>query len=95
MLLHRNRTKIIKIEKPNLEMKNYAGFNTGIRPYRKGGVRIELENKKNKTIIHNYGHGGGGVSLFFGSCKQAIEKFDNFLMHNKLRPNKVIVIGSG
>ena len=90
MLNHEDRTKIIKLPKPNFSKKNYVGFNTGLRPYRKKGVRIEVEKIKNKTIIHNYGHGGGGVSLFFGSCKQAMEKFE------KLSKSKTVsVIGAG
>ena len=95
MLYHSNRTKIIKLPKPDLSKKNYVGFNTGLRPYRKGGIRIEIEKMDNKSIIHNYGHGGGGVSLFFGSCKQSIEKFEEFNKSNQLKPENVTVLGSG
>ncbi len=35
----------------------------GVRPFRKGGIRLELEKINNKNIIYNYGHGGAGVSL--------------------------------
>ena len=43
------------------------GSASGIRPYRKGGIRLESEHIGNKYIIHNYGHGGGGFSLSYGS----------------------------
>ena len=37
---------------------------SGYRPYRDGGVRIEKE----QNCIHNYGHGGCGVTLSWGSA---------------------------
>ncbi len=39
----------------------------GYRPYRSEGVRIEREGR----IVHNYGHGGAGVSLSWVSARQA------------------------
>ena len=35
----------------------------GIRPFRKGGIKLELEKLGNKNVIYNYGHGGAGISL--------------------------------
>jgi len=37
---------------------------TGLRPFRKNGARVELQEKTN--IIHNYGHGGSGISWSVG-----------------------------
>ncbi len=39
----------------------------GLRPYRLSGPRLEVEMLGQKTIIHNYGHGGSGFSLSWGS----------------------------
>ena len=39
----------------------------GLRPFRAPGFRVEPEKLDDKTIIHNYGHGGGGVSLSLGT----------------------------
>lgn len=36
------------------------GVNTGLRPFRVGGPRIEAEEIDGKLILHNYGHGGSG-----------------------------------
>lgn len=36
----------------------------GLRPFREGGVR--LENQPGTRIVHNYGHGGAGVTLSWG-----------------------------
>lgn len=33
---------------------------------RQNGLRLERETLNNKTIIHNYGHGGAGVTLSWG-----------------------------
>src|SRR5579864_3276875 len=44
------------------------------RPFRAAGPRIEVERVGNKLIVHNYGHGGSGWSLSWGSATLAIEK---------------------
>src|SRR5512132_979689 len=43
------------------------------RPFRAQGPRIEAEQRFGKTIVHNYGHGGAGWSLSWGSAKLALE----------------------
>jgi glycine/D-amino acid oxidase-like deaminating enzyme len=42
------------------------------RPFRPQGPRIEAERLHGKTIVHNYGHGGSGWSLSWGSAKEAL-----------------------
>ena len=44
------------------------------RPFRPLGPRIEAEKFDAKTIIHNYGHGGSGWSLSWGSGNIAVKK---------------------
>ena len=46
---------------------------TGLRPFRASGFRVETERLGDKLLIHNYGHGGGGVSLSWGSANLALE----------------------
>ena len=43
------------------------------RPFRANGPRIEAQRMGRKTIVHNYGHGGTGWSLSWGSstCRSA------------------------
>lgn len=47
-------------------------FAVGVRPHRTGGVRLELDPAPlesptgKKHLIHNYGHGGGGITLSWG-----------------------------
>jgi len=38
------------------------------RPFRPHGPRIELEKIGGKNVVHNYGHGGSGWSLSWGSA---------------------------
>jgi D-amino-acid oxidase len=43
----------------------------GYRPYRSGGVRTEKETYDGKEVVHNYGHGGAGVTLSWYSANKA------------------------
>src|SRR3984957_12336065 len=44
------------------------------RPFRAQGPRIEAERIGQKIVVHNYGHGGSGWSLSWGSSSLAVEK---------------------
>jgi glycine/D-amino acid oxidase-like deaminating enzyme len=43
------------------------------RPFRSAGPRIEMERIGHKNVVHNYGHGGSGWSLSWGSSAMAVE----------------------
>ena len=43
----------------------------GLRPYRSEGFVIEAEQLGQKLLLHNYGHGGSGVTLSWGSAFRA------------------------
>jgi glycine/D-amino acid oxidase-like deaminating enzyme len=44
------------------------------RPFRAEGPRLDVEQIGDKTIVHNYGHGGSGWSLSWGSSGIAVQK---------------------
>jgi glycine/D-amino acid oxidase-like deaminating enzyme len=44
------------------------------RPFRPQGPRLDVERLGDKTIVHNYGHGGSGWSLSWGSSSIATDK---------------------
>ncbi|OZI61459.1 FAD-dependent oxidoreductase [Bordetella genomosp. 11] len=44
----------------------------GLRPFRHAGPRVETQVLGAKTIVHNYGHGGAGWSLSWGSSTLAL-----------------------
>ncbi|MDZ7643056.1 MAG: FAD-dependent oxidoreductase [Woeseiaceae bacterium] len=46
---------------------------TGLRPYRPSGFVVETEKFDDKTVVHNYGHGGGGITLSWGTSQMAAE----------------------
>src|SRR5436189_2413997 len=45
----------------------------GLRPYRRQGFVVRAEALGDKRLVHNYGHGGGGITLSWGSSKLAAE----------------------
>jgi D-amino-acid oxidase len=45
----------------------------GLRPFRQSGPRVETQELGKKTIVHNYGHGGSGWSLSWGTAMIATE----------------------
>ena len=46
----------------------------GLRPYRPEGFVVKAERLGKKIIIHNYGHGGAGMSLSWGSSTLAADE---------------------
>jgi D-amino-acid oxidase len=45
----------------------------GLRPYRAGGFVVRAEPLGDKKLVHNYGHGGAGITLSWGTAKLAAE----------------------
>jgi D-amino-acid oxidase len=60
-----------------------------LRPFRAAGPRLDAETIGDALVVHNYGHGGSGWSLSWGSAQQALKK----ALANS--PREVAVIGCG
>ena len=45
----------------------------GLRPYRESGFVVRREALADKALVHNYGHGGGGIALSWGSSRLAAD----------------------
>ena len=45
-----------------------------LRPFRAEGPRLDVEPLGSKTVVHNYGHGGSGWSLSWGSSTMAVQR---------------------
>lgn len=46
---------------------------TGLRPYRPSGFVVRAERLGDSLVVHNYGHGGGGITLSWGTSKLAVD----------------------
>src|SRR5688572_5617140 len=44
------------------------------RPFRAAGPRLDTEMLGDTLVVHNYGHGGSGWSLSWGSAQVVLEK---------------------
>jgi glycine/D-amino acid oxidase-like deaminating enzyme len=62
----------------------------GLRPFRPSGFRVEAEPLGDKLLVHNYGHGGCGVTLSWGTASLAIDR-----IVESGRSGPVAVIGCG
>ncbi|MEM9374281.1 MAG: FAD-dependent oxidoreductase [Planctomycetota bacterium] len=80
---------------PDLSDDAVLRFVGGVRPCRRGGLRIEAEqlgsDAGSVTVVHNYGHGGCGVSIAFGAAEEVVRLIDE-----RLAPDApVAVLGAG
>ncbi len=60
-----------------------------LRPFRAAGPRLDAETVGDAFVVHNYGHGGSGWSLSWGSSAIAVRKAMS------KSPRAVAVIGGG
>lgn len=60
-----------------------------IRPLRAAGPNLNVETVGDTLIVHNYGHGGSGWSLSWGSADIAVGKALSVL------PSEIAVVGCG
>ena len=60
-----------------------------LRPFRAAGPRLDVERIGDALVVHNYGHGGSGWSLSWGSSTLAVQKA------MQASPAEVAVVGCG
>jgi glycine/D-amino acid oxidase-like deaminating enzyme len=58
----------------------------GLRPFRPEGFVVEAERLGQKLLVHNYGHGGAGVTLSWGTASQAVELARDFIQTGVTHP---------
>lgn len=62
----------------------------GLRPYRPSGFVVRAESLGDKLLVHNYGHGGAGVTLSWGTAELAVD-----LVRESGRAGPAAVLGCG
>lgn len=77
----------------------------GLRPYRAGGFVVTAERVGAKLLVHNYGHGGAGVTLSWGTASLAVDLTRDFIQTGTGRqgnrrklsnaPRRFAVLGCG
>jgi D-amino-acid oxidase len=60
-----------------------------LRPFRAPGFRLAAEKLDDKLCVHNYGHGGAGITLSWGTAQLATEEV------SKSGQKQVAVLGCG
>jgi D-amino-acid oxidase len=61
----------------------------GLRPFRPAGFRVAVERRGEKLLVHNYGHGGCGVTLSWGTAELAVRELRG------IAPEPAAVVGCG
>jgi len=54
-----------------LDRSKIIGGTVGLRPSR-SEVRLEVEDIGDRKVVHNYGHGGAGVTLSWGCAEEVV-----------------------
>jgi D-amino-acid oxidase len=79
----------VRLAPVNVSWDRVIRTTVGLRPHRPQGFVLRATKLDGKTVIHNYGHGGAGMSLSWGTGAMAA---DLALAHTDRR---AAVIGSG
>ena len=77
------------LPKVRAEVDRIVAITVCTRPFRAKGARIEAEKLGRKTVVHNYGHGGSGWSLSWGSSTLAVR------LALQTKVSEIAVIGCG
>ncbi|MGE0815911.1 MAG: FAD-dependent oxidoreductase [Vicinamibacterales bacterium] len=84
-----SRRPMVQLAPVRVSMDRVIRQTVGLRPHRPSGFVLKDGRLDGKTVIHNYGHGGSGMSLSWGTATMAA---DMALAHGERR---AAVLGSG
>ena len=79
----------VRLAPVNISYDRIIRTTIGLRPHRPSGFVLRADKLDNKLLIHNFGHGGSGMSLSWGTASMAT---DLALPHAE---RKAAVLGSG
>lgn len=72
--VYRRPLSVAPFARPRIDPAQVIRTLVGLRPYRPSGFVVRAERTAQKLIIHNYGHGGGGITLSWGSSMLAVRE---------------------
>ncbi len=64
---------MLMLPRPRVTWESIIRTTIGLRPFRPAGFVLKAEAFGEKTLVHNYGHGGTGWSLCWGTGTMAAE----------------------
>lgn len=87
----------VYLKAPDLSDEKIIGYQVGVRPYRKSGIRLESEPMEGKILIHNYGYGGSGLTLCWGGAQEVLTLLEQEKNKNRglASAESVAVLGAG
>lgn len=63
----------LPLRRVNVSPERVVRVVAGLRPYRPGGYVLQADKLDDRLLVHNYGHGGGGITLSWGTSQLALE----------------------
>lgn len=75
------------------DLSNGCTYVAGIRPFREDTYRLEAVRIGTKFIVHNYGHGGAGITMSWGCADRVLRLVTQSFSPGPTRP--VAVLGGG
>lgn len=75
---------------PDFSPRRISARMVSLRPYRPEGFRVELETIADRSVVHNIGHGGAGITLSWGTSRMAVDR-----LLALRQPGPVAVLGCG
>jgi D-amino-acid oxidase len=62
------RRRAVALVPPDVSFDRIIRTTVGLRPFRESGFVVRAERLDDRMLIHNYGHGGAGMSLSWGTA---------------------------
>jgi D-amino-acid oxidase len=75
--------------RPIIRTEEVVRTRVGLRPYRATGFVVRSEKVGDTQVIHNYGHGGGGITMSWGSSTLAAREVPEIV------DKRAVVLGCG
>jgi len=85
-----DRPKTRRLERVDVSEDRIIRRAVGLRPFRPSGFVVRAASLGDKLLVHNYGHGGAGVTLSWGTAALSAD-----LVRESGRSGPVAVLGCG